>query len=165
MNKIFISTIYVLSILIFYSCKKDTKSQNNYYIIMDIDNKPFSFNDSLFAAKQSVAPELTIYAYSKTSGQLQLLFSDFSTGTYIDTNDPSIKKIIYQFTVNAIIGYNNGSPIIKMLLRPNPTTPNPITMSITNVTGTYVEGIFSGTLSNGTATSIITNGQFRIPFK
>lgn len=53
-----------------------------------------------------------------------------------------------------------------MLLKPTPAVANPISMTITNVNNTYVEGTFSGTLSNGsTATATITNGQFKVPFR
>jgi hypothetical protein len=164
MTKHFISTIALLSILLLHSCKKDANDSNGYYIKMKINNNDFSFNDSLFAAK--APPELTIYGYSKTQGQLGWLFSDFSVGTYLDTYDTSIKKVIYQFTINAIVDYYNNAPVLYTLLRPNPAVSNPISMTITNVNETYVEGTFSGTLSGGpTATTTITNGQFKVPFR
>jgi len=166
MIKILTSTWLLISVLTFYSCKKDNDSQSNYYLNMNIDNKSFSFSDSLFATKQSIAPQLTIFAYSKASGQLQWLFSDYSAGSYLNTYDTTIKKIIYQFTINAIVGQANNGTYIQTLLRPNPNVLNPISMTITNVNATFMEGTFSGALYNGTVTnSTITNGQFRIPFK
>jgi hypothetical protein len=166
MTKLLITAIVFFVTTLFFSCKKNTNSANNYYIKMKIDNKDFSFSDSLYATKQLSSPELIIFGYSKTQGQLQWLFSDFSSGTYFDTYDTSVKKVIYQFTINAIVKYYNNAPVIEQLLRPNPTVSNPISMTITNVNSNYVEGTFNGTLSNGsTATSNITNGQFKIPFK
>ena len=159
-----LSGVTLMSILFFFSCKKDTNAQN-YFIKMKIDNKDYSFSDSLFATKQSGAPKLAIFGYSKTQGQLQWLFSDFSTGAYIDTYDTSIKKVVYQFTINAIVAYYNNAPVIQMLLRPNPSAPNPISLTITSVNSQYIEGSFSGSLSNMAGISTITNGQFKVPFK
>lgn len=145
-------------------CKKGNIITGN-FIKMKIDNKDFSFSDSLFAIKQSSQPRLIIYGYSKTQGQMQWNFSDYSGGNYIDTYDTSSKRVM-QFTVIATVAYNNTNPIFETLLRPNPTVPNAITLTITGVNDKYVEGFFSGLLINsGTSTSNITNGQFRVPFK
>ena len=164
-NRLF-SIITILSAALFFGCRKDAGPSGNNFIKMKIGNKDFSFSDSLFATKHSSAPKLAIFGYSKTQGQLQWLFSDFSKGTYFDTYDTSVEKVIYQFTINATVDYYNNTPVIEMLLRPSPSVSNAITMTITNVSDNYVEGTFSGILSNGsTSTSNITNGQFRVPFK
>ena len=166
MAKRLFSIIAILSTALFLGCKKDADPSGGNFIKMKIDNKDFSFSDSLFATKQSSAPKLAIFGYSKAQGQLQCLVSDFSKGTYFDTYDTSIKKVIYQFTINATVDYYNNTPVIEMLLRPSPSVSNAITMTITNVSDNYVEGTFSGILSNGSITnSNITNGQFRVPFK
>ena len=163
--KFLISAILLFFALTQINCKKNPTTPSNYFMTMKIDNKDYSFNDSLVATKQSGQPVLQIFASGKTNGQLQLLFSDFTTGTYIVTNDVTVQKVIYQFTINAIVGYTNNVPIIQMLLRPNPTVANPISLTITNSTNIYVEGTFNGILSNGASSSTITNGQFKIPFK
>jgi hypothetical protein len=165
MIKPFFSAFLFFSILSLFGCKKDSGS-DGYYMTMLIDNKAFSFSDSLVATKQSGQPRLQIFAHGKDNGEAQLLFSDFSNGTYTDTYDTTVQKVIYQFTINAVIGYNNGAPVIQMFLRPGPNSvSNPISLTISNVTSSYVEGSFGGAVSNGATTAVISKGRFKVPFK
>lgn len=165
MTKLLFAIIVFVIAILFCGCKKGHIITGN-FIKMKIDNKDFSFSDSLFAIKQTNQPKLTIFGYSKTQGQMQWLFSDFSSGRYIDTYDTSVKQAIYQFTINATVDYYNNAPVWQMLLRPNPSVSNAIVLTITAVNDNYVEGFFSGVLNNSaTVTSNITNGQFRVPFK
>src|SRR5947207_7723463 len=129
MVKRLLAAVLIISMLLFSNRRKDGSSTNHYYITMKIDNKDFSFSDSLFAIKQPGPPKLIIFGFSKTQGQTEWYFSDTSIGTYIDSYDTTIKQVIYQFTINAFIGQSYAT-----LIRPDPTiVSNPISMTITNV--------------------------------
>src|SRR5437016_2358920 len=128
MVKRFIAAVFIISILLFSNCSKDGSPTNHYYITMKIDNKDFSFSDSLFAVKQLGQPKLTIFGSSKTQGSTEWLFSDTLIGTYI-VRYGTIKQVIFQFTINAFIGQFHATSIM-----PDPTiVSNPISMTITNV--------------------------------
>ena len=163
MKKIILSSFCIFTILSLASCKKD--SAENYYFSMKIDNQQFSFNDTVRAQKTSSQPALLIEAISNTKGIFRGLFSAYATGQYINTTDNSAPRIIYQFTINAVVAYNNNNPVYIQLLRPDPSVNNSISMTISNVNDTYVEGTFSGVLFNGSSLSNISEGRFKVPFK
>lgn len=165
--KITLTTTFLTLILIaLMGCKKNKDSQNSYFVIMNIDNKSFLFSDSLYATKQASNPVLTISVYDKESGTAQFQFSDYDYGTYNDTNDTMVKKTIIQFTVNASTTFPNSNTIfVQRLVLPKPDVDNPITLTISNVNSSYVEGSFSGKLITGSNLKTISNGHFRIPFK
>lgn len=163
--KLLFTLVAVVSVLLFWSCKKSANESVDYYMNMDIDGKRFSFNDSLSAVKSTGAPELVLFASGKTSGRAGLLFSSSTTGTYVNSYDTAIKKKIYQFTVTAIVAYVNGTPVPRLLMRPAPSVSNSISTTITNVNSTYIEGTFSGALNDGSTLATISNGRFRVPFR
>ena len=163
MNRIILFSFCIFALLTLAACKKD--SPENYYFTMKIDNQQFSFSDTVRAQKTTSQPALLVEAVSKTQGIFRGLFSASTTGQYINTEDNSAPRIIYQFTINAIVAYNNNNPVYLQLLRPSPSVNNSISMTISKVTNTYMEGTFSGFLTNGSTLNTISEGRFKVPFQ
>jgi hypothetical protein len=163
MKNFLLLTSILFTVLLFTGCKKDPV--NRYYFTLQIDGRKFNFSDSLSAYKQAGQPVLVLNAYSKTEGHFQGLFSDYITGSYITSDDGTINKRIFQFTINAVMMYNNNVPVYQTFLRPAPSVQNPVAMTITGENSEFVEGNFQGMVSNGSSLSGIYEGSFRIPFR
>ena len=161
---VFLATLISLTLL-FIGCKKES-TDKMYYMTMDIDNsEAVSFDDSvLFASKNNSSFPLEINAFSKTNGTLRIGLSDTVATNYTEQLFNSYAtNFIYEFSLNRWM-YDNGNLFIKQCFLSNQVS-NPISIIITKINSTYVEGTFTGSVGDGTNDgTLITNGKFRVPF-
>ena len=144
------------------TCKKDGADIPIGTIKVDINGNSSSFSVQAKATRINVTGGygIQIEGYLKSSSTTEMLFSIASTNP--------ITNITY--TENSA-----GNPLVQMthcveVLVPcvfrtaaHGSTSNPVSVTISEITGSHVKGIFKGELS-GHSTEVLINGIFYVSF-
>jgi hypothetical protein len=150
--------------LFFYGCKKDSVDNIPIGTIkVDIDGNSTSFSVQAKASRLSVTggQGIQITGNLKTTSTTNLSFSIASPN--------SINAGVY--TENA-----NSNPLVTMTHCTEVLVPcviqaksygsisNPVSITITEITGSYVRGTFKGELQSGSSKEVYSNGLFYVSF-
>lgn len=154
--------ITLLTSLLFVSCKKDKMDIPIGTIKVDINGNSSSFNVQAKATRISVTGGygIQILGYLKSSSTTNLSFSLISPTPITNT----------VYTENSA-----GSPLVEMIHCVEVIVPcvfrtaahgsvsNPVSVTISEITGSYVKGTFKGELG-GQSTEVLSNGVFYVSF-
>lgn len=164
MKKIFYLLLACCIIIIISSCKKDATDIPIGTIKVKIDGKDFTFNVQAKATTLAVAGGfgIQIQGNFKTTSTTNLIFtivrpSPITTGNYTENT--------------------GGNPLVTMTHCTEVLIPcffqattygsssNPVSITITEITGSSVKGTFRGELKFSSAgTELLTNGAFYVHF-
>ena len=162
MNKV----IFVPAILaaLLFSCKKDATDIAIGTIKVDINGNAFTFS---LQAKASTLPVtggygIQIQGYYRNGSTTNLSFSivrpfPISTGTYSENAAGNPLVLMTHCT----------EVITPCVIRANAygSTSNPVSITITEITGSSVKGTFKGELQVSTgSTEVLSNGVFYVSF-
>lgn len=159
MRKLFIAVVIIL--LAAPSCKKSSGSNGiPVGINFKLDGASMTLN-SARAVKTSSGSiySLQFYGYVGAGGasnelacQIQAQSGPITATTYTEGVGVDMVSIAY-FIYSPYDAYqNNGS------------ATNPVSITITSITSTNVQGTFKGDISNGFSTKVLANGTFNIDF-
>lgn len=172
--------------VLFFSCKKEYSYEggpvttNEYYITANIDGVSREFNFDTEAAYTTASGgysvlEMTAFASADQADNTNItldIYYDPATipapgvGTYDKQTDDYFEIGIYDFNhPDSVYVADNASSIISV---------QPLSITITSVSATIVEGYFSGAFyltdvntgdTDPSKYVIITNGKFRLPLQ
>ena len=164
---LFIAIICFITSLL-YSCKKDPLDIPIGTIKVDIGGveKPFSINAKATRLNVSGGYGIQIQGYFKTSSTTNLRFS------IVSPNPISNSSYTENAAGNPLIIMNHCVEVLLPCLFQSSTygsVSNPVSITIAEITGTYVKGTFKGDLqSSGAGSSstieVFKNGVFYVGF-
>ena len=159
---IFVSCI----LLVFTSCKKNSDVAPSNTISANINGVEESFNTNTVAQLSSLIKlndGLSIYGTNGSATGADILTISLSLnqtltkGSYTSgSNTVGLVSILYQSGPFSIANLNYYA---------TDDSANQTTVIITTLTGTNIQGTFSGILVNGNATKTVTNGKFNLTLK
>ncbi|MEO7523965.1 MAG: hypothetical protein ABIT58_07705 [Ferruginibacter sp.] len=156
--------VLVISCLIISSiaCKKDRMDIPIGTIKVDINGKSSSFSVQAKATRINVTGGygIQILGYLKTSSTTNLSFSLASpfpiTNSTFTENSASNPLVEMKHCVEVLV------PCVFRTTA-HGSSSNPVSVTISEITGSYVKGTFKGELS-GHSTEVLTNGVFYVSF-
>jgi hypothetical protein len=149
--------------LFFVSCKKDPTDIPIGTIKVDIDGHSSTFSVQAKASRLSVTGGYGIQVTGnlKTTSTTNLSFSIISpnsinAGTY--TENTSSNPLVTMTHCTEVI--------VPCVIRANSygSPSNPVSITITEITGSYVRGTFKGELQGGSSKEVYSNGLFYVSF-
>lgn len=161
--KMIISLSALLTLMLF-CCKKDDTSIPIGTIKVDINGSAYTFNVQPKATTLTVTGGygIQIQGYYRNGSTTNLSFSivrpvAISTGTYTE-NAASNPLVIMTHCTEVVV---------PCVIRANAygSTSNPVSITITEITGSSVKGTFKGELQVGSGTTeVLSNGVFYVSF-
>lgn len=162
MNKIFF--LSAILVTLFFSCKKDDTDIPIGTIKVDINGSSYTFNLQAKATTLTVTGGygIQIQGYYRNGSTTNLRFSiarpgAISTGTY--TENAASNPLVLMTHCTEVIA--------PCVIRANAygSTSNPVSITITEITGSSVKGTFKGDLQVSTGTTeVLSNGVFHVSF-
>ena len=162
MNKIFF--LSAILVTLFFSCKKDDTDIPIGTIKVDINGSSYTFNLQAKATTLTVTGGygIQIQGYYRNGSTTNLSFSivrpsAISTGTY--TENTASNPLVLMTHCTEVIA--------PCVIRANAygSTSNPVSITITEITGSSVKGTFKGDLQVSTGTTeVLSNGVFHVSF-
>ena len=159
-----IISLSALLTLMFFSCKKDDTDIPIGTIKVDINGSAYTFNLQTKATTLTVTGGygIQIQGYYRNGSTTNLSFSivrpgAISTGTY--TENAAGNPLVLMTHCTEVI-----TPCV---IRANAygSTSNPVSITITEITGSSVKGTFKGELQVSTgSTEVLSNGVFYVSF-
>jgi hypothetical protein len=158
-------SVLLISGLVFLTitCKKDPADISIGTIKADINGNSSTFSVTAKATNLSVSGGhgIQIQGYYRTGSTTNLTFvvvrpSPITTGVYTEnTNGNPLVTMSHCTEVIApcVIRYDSYNSVA-----------NPVTINITEMTGSYIRGSFQGELQSGANKEVYTNGQFYVSF-
>jgi hypothetical protein len=157
MRKLLIATAFIL--LITPSCKKKDSSGLPAGVGFTLDGSSVTLNFTR-AVKSSSGSIYTLQFYgfigaqnasNELEGQIQAQ-SPITAKTYTEAGTTEMAGLAY-FIYSPYSFYQQFG-----------SATNPVTITITTITDTNVQGTFKGDISNGTSTKVVAGGTFNINF-
>jgi hypothetical protein len=172
-----LKSIFILSLIVMSaaSCSNDNtdaiNKDSDYFMSFEVNGKNILYTD-LLAAEFNYNESLGLYGLTIAGANFTGPNLDEDFGIIL-MDDKEITTSTYTHEVNPIT-YNSEALISYIKSGEGYSSAHPIlsnvataTVSITNITSTYIEGAFSGNLVNSsgdynTITHIVKNGKFKI---